>query len=131
MTRGPKRHWRSCETGPVLTRLLAPRRRLVELRRVLAHLQAHEHLDIAGVAAGLGGREAALPQRWRELRPLLLQLVARAALVRETLPQRRIQAQLVAHLRRRTTGGFDVEGRDGVGRRVQQRGTERKGYGRW
>src|SRR5262245_26548672 len=130
MTRGPKRHWRSCETGPVLTRLLAPQRRLVELRGVLPHLQAHEHLDIAGIAAGLGGREAALPQRRRELRPLLLQLVMRAALVRETLPQRRIQAQLVAHLRRRTAAGLDVEGRDGVGRRVQQRG-ERKRYGRW
>src|SRR5262245_27671805 len=83
---------------------------VVHLRRVASHLQTDENFDVAGVAAGLGGGKTTLTQRQRELRPLLFQLTARAVLVRQALPKRRIQAQAVAHFRRRSTAGCDVEG---------------------
>jgi hypothetical protein len=47
--------------------------------------------------------------------PFLLQLVTGAFFVSQTLPERRIQTQTVAHLRSRTTGGLDVETGDLVG----------------
>ena len=50
----------------------------LDLACVAPHLQAYEHFDIAGVAAGLRGRDATLAQCRRELRPFLLQLVASA-----------------------------------------------------
>jgi hypothetical protein len=57
---------------------------------------------------------------------LLFQLATRAVLVRQALPKRRIQAQAVAHFRRRSTAGFDVEGGDVVGDGKEQRARERE-----
>src|SRR4051812_11717896 len=98
----------------------------LDLACVAPHLQAHEHFDIAGVAAGLRGGDATLAQCRRELRPFLLQLVARAFFISQTFPERGVQAQAVAHLRGRATGGLDVEAGHVVGNDEQQRATERK-----
>ena len=66
----------------------------------------------------------------RELRPLLFQLVMRAFFVSQTLPQRRIQAQAVAHLRSGTTGGLHVEAGHLVGDGEEQCGAQRQGHTR-
>jgi hypothetical protein len=79
------------------------------------HLQAYKDFDITWVASGLRGGDATLLQGGRELRPFLLQLVTGAFFVSQTLSERRIQTQTVAHLRGRTTGGLDVETGDLVG----------------
>src|SRR5262249_56142628 len=105
--------------------------RVFHLRRVAPHLQADENFHVAWIAAGVGGGHATLTQGRRKLRPLLFQLVTRALLVRQALPKRRIQAQPVAHFRRRTAAGFDVEGGDVVGDGQQQRGSEREKRRRW
>src|SRR5262245_52408757 len=96
------------------------------LRRVAPHLQTDENFDVAGVAAGLGGRRTTLRKSQRELRTLLLQLVTRAVLVRQALPKRRVQDQAVSQLSRRSTAGFDVEGGDVVGDGKEQRASERE-----
>jgi hypothetical protein len=89
--------------------------RPVDLAGVAPHLQAYKDFDITGVASGLRGGDATLLQGGRELRPFLLQLVTGAFFVSQTLSERRIQTQTVAHLRGRSTGGLDVETGDLVG----------------
>jgi hypothetical protein len=58
------------------------------------------------------------------LRPLPFQFTARTFLVREALPQGLVQAQAIAHLRRRAAAGFDVERGNRI--RDQQRAAERE-----
>ena len=65
----------------------ATRRGLVQLGRVAPHLQADENLDVAGIDARPRGRHAALAKRERELRPFLVQFLARAFLIRQALSQ--------------------------------------------
>jgi hypothetical protein len=90
-----------------------------DLAGVAPHLETYKDFDITGVASGLRGGDTTLLQGRRKLRPFLLQLVTGAFLVSQTLPERRIQTQAVAHLRGRTTGGLDVEIGDLVGNSKQ------------
>src|SRR5258707_7890049 len=99
-------------------------RRLPRARCVAPHLQANENFDVAGVPAGLGRGNTTLAKRERKLRPLFFKLVTRTFFVGEALPQARIQAQAVAHLRRRATPGLDVESWNTLG--DQQRAPERE-----
>jgi hypothetical protein len=126
-----QRQIRRMDRAPSLSAgLAAAYRRPIDLAGVASHLQAHKHFNITGVASGLGGGDATLAQGWRKLRPFLLELITSAFFISQTLPERRIQAQAVAHPGGRAAGGLDVETGDLVGDGEQQRAAERKYYTR-